>query len=308
MILPQPLREIRRRYVAFPGPSVDHNTVKCRADHFASAVRFAMNRPAVLRRLRSVTDTLLGIEALEPLLAQILDTATDITRADSATLHLLEPDTQQLRLVAQHGFDAAADIDAAVLPSGGKPGDHDITDTTSPVHPTRDAAVAIRTTPLRSYVGQPVGVLRTQCHRGTRLSPGDLWTVQLLGDIAGQAIASRLLGVSEVETIGHAMIDALLTSGEEHADAREPALPRTVDSRGVAESAAPSGSVTMSEFAGDLIARLFSVGLTLQGTCTLTREPRARERTAEAIAELDETIRHVHRTIYNIRTEDELRR
>ncbi|WP_196054701.1 GAF domain-containing protein [Nocardia aurantiaca] len=293
-----------------------------RAEHFATAIRRVMGRPAEMRWLHSATSAFADAEGLEDLLVRVLDAAIAVSDADFGNVQLVDPDTGTLRIVARCGSGADSLDHVAVVGGGASAcgraahlGEQIvITDVRSEPSFTSQLDLAddpghrgVQSTPLLAYDGELIGMVSTHTRRPHRMTDLEPAVMQLFGDVAGEAIAQRLRPESDTDRIGMALVTALLRPGA-YDDAggpngQAPQLIRWPDGdpfETLRESLLAQPQITLSEFAGDIINRLFSVGLTLSGVRSLIHERVAGARLDSAVADLDETIRRIGRDIFSV--------
>jgi len=182
--------------------------------------------------------------------------------------------------------------------------------------PHRDIAAAsgfraVQSTPLVDYSGRLIGMVSTHFRHPYRPSTRDLRMMELYGDSAGDAVARRLsvpAGDGTDDPIGRAVISALLDpgNGQESKVAAWPGQGNTRDGR-EGRSAGSSASLedSMSRFAGDVVYRLFSAGLSLESARSIVGKGPAGDRVAAAIDEIDRTIRDIRTIVFSLNPDAE---
>ncbi|WP_147404042.1 hypothetical protein [Nocardia panacis] len=274
------VREIAAKYRTRP-PVRDSVVQVRRAHHLASAVRFGMTHPAAIRRLHAATQALARPCGLEQLLERALEGAIELTGADFGEVRLVDPETGILRMVAHHGAEQFA-VEAGKTPEDETP------------------FGSVGSTPLFAFHGELIGMITTRTRRTRHLSGRERRIMQLFGDAAGDAIARGLGPSDDADPIGRALMLALL------APSWTPGLSGVQFPPGtrVFREHEVGAKVTVSEFAGDIVNKLYSVGLTLHGARSLLREGPAGDRVDSAVADLDETIRQIYRDVFHVVADD----
>ena len=291
-----------------------------RAGHLAAGVRFGLAEPEVMGRLREMAKELHNAARLHLLLPIVLDGALALTGADFGYIQLLDPVTGSLWLVTQSGFSPEFLGYFAIVGDGGSACGRaahagaqaviaDVT-TDAGFAPHRDIAAAsgfraVQSTPLADYAGRLVGMVSTHFHRPGRPPARDLRAMELYGDAAGEAIA-RHLGVSAAgdgggDPVGRAVLSALLDPGDGQApDVTVPSGPGNRHGGREGRPAAWSASLedVMSHFAGEVVNRLFSAGLSLEGARSIIGDGPAGDRVAAAASELDRAIRDIRALMF----------
>jgi len=229
---------------------------------------------------------------LDALLPRVLDGAMALTGADFGNVQLVDPASGALVLVTQSGFgteftDYFAVVDDRHSACGRAARDRAqtvIADVmTDPgFAPYRDIAAAagfraVQSTPLTDSDGRLVGMVSTHWRRPGRPPGRDLRVLELLGGLAGEAIARRL------------------------EPARGPAVPlpaRSVESvdddcRYRRDGGQAFPAAAREEFAGEVVRRLFTAGLSLASAQAIIGDGAAGDRVAWAVDELDSTIRDI---------------
>ena len=302
-------------------PPVGRERLAQRAEHLASCIRFGLDERGAMQRLHGLTKDLHDAPGLDSLLSRILDGALSLTGADLGNIQLLDPAAGSLKIVTQSGFSSefleyfavVDDSHSACGRAAQACAQAVIADVTADAGfaPHRDIAAAsgfsaVQSTPLVDYAGRLIGMVSTHFPRPYRLPARDLQIMELYGDIAGEAVA-RHLGVPAGDhlgdQVGRAVISALLDPGNGR-ESNVTFLSRHADARGDREgrTAGQSASLeeTMSRFAGDIVNRLFSAGLSLQSARSIVGEGPAGERVAAAADELDRTIRDIRTMVFSL--------
>jgi GAF domain len=306
----------------------DSVTLASRAQHFASVVHFCREQPAAMRRLHRATGGFINADGLEGLLGRVLDGAIALTGADFGNLQLMDPTTGALRIVAQSGFDAdfldyfavVGDTASACGRAATSGKQIVIADTgLDPVFAPHRAVAevagvrAVQSTPLLTCHGELVGVVSTHQRYPHIPSDRQLWMMELFSDAAGEAIAKRLDTTRTVDDIGEVLVSALLipslapTDGITSASAVSRAALAQTDGSAedgftceLQEPPSMQERVTVPEFAQDIIEQLFTVGLNLSAADGLIKNARAGELVLSTIASLDETIRWITASTFEV--------
>ena len=186
--------------------------------------------------------------------------------------------------------------------------------------PHRDIAAAagfraVQSTPLTDYAGRLIGMVSTHFVRPYQPSARDLRIMELYGDFAGEAVARRLgvpAGDGLGDPVGRAVISALLDPGDGHAlDAA--VRPGLADGQGTRKGLPRRGhqpdslEEVMSRFAGDVVNRLYSAGLSLESARSIVGDGPAGDRVAAATGELDQTIRDIRAIMFSLAADREQR-
>jgi hypothetical protein len=208
-------------------PPVGAQTLRRRAEHFASGARFGLREPGAMQRLHNATKDLRSVPRLSSLLPKVLEGALSLTGADFGNIQILDPATGSLKIVTHAGFSpeflgyfAVVDDDHAACGRAARQGAQIVI---ADVHtdpgfaPHREIAAAagfraVQSTPLADYAGRLLGVVSTHFRRPHRPSERDLRIMELYGDFAGEAV-TRHLGTSSQhpsDPISRALISALL--------------------------------------------------------------------------------------------------
>ena len=301
-------------------PPVDGQVIARRAGHLVSAIRVGLSKPEALRRLYEVIGGLDEVSTLGSLLPALLDGALWLTGAEFGNVQLLDPATGSLRNVTQSGFDPEFLEYFAVVEDGhsacGRAAQAGaqvvIGDVTADAGfaPHREIAAAagfraVLSTPLADHAGRLIGMVSTHFRRPRRPSGTDLRIMELYGDNAGEAL-TRYLGAPAGDgpgaPVSRAMISVLLDLG-----INQPpnviVLPRSGDGRSGRERqpARPAPlDETMSRFAGDVVNRLFSIGLRLDSALSISGNGPAGDRIAAATDELDRLIRDIRTMAFSL--------
>jgi GAF domain-containing protein len=182
------------------------------AEQFAAWARFDLDEPVVAQRLYRASAKLRYVPQLERLAEQALDNVLSLARAEQGNVQLLDPASGALKIIAQHGFDAAFLDHFAVVDDDssacGRAAGHGaqlvITDVISDLgfQPHRDIAAAsgfraVQSTPLLGWAGHVVGVVSTHYPRPYGLSARELRIVKRYADLVGRVLAARLGAVPQ---------------------------------------------------------------------------------------------------------------
>jgi hypothetical protein len=156
-------------------------------DQFAAWVRFDLDEPLAAQRLYRASARLRYVTQLEQLAERALDNILSLARAEQGNVQLLDPVSGALKIIAQHGFDAAFldhfalvdDDSSACGRAAGHGAQLVITDVIS------DPGLA----------GQVVGVVSTHYPRPYALPARDLRFIKRYADLVGRVLASRVSAV-----------------------------------------------------------------------------------------------------------------
>jgi hypothetical protein len=307
----------RDRVVQLPPTGPDSHTE--RAQHLASAVRFALDDPEAMRLLHGLIGQLRDLPRLELLLPRILDGALSLMAADFGSIRLLDPASGSLWLVTQSGFspefvDYFAVVDGQsgtgrAVHEGAQAIIADV-DADADFLPHRDIAAAsgfraLQSTPMTDYAGRLIGIVSTHFRHPYHPPARDLRIMELYGDFAGEAVARHLgLPASDVpaDAIGRAVISSLLDPGD-HQETSMTAVSR-LDGHDNRHVLLPTSLDEVAfRFAGDVVNRLFSAGLSLESARSVVQDGPAADRLAAATREIDQAIRDIRAIIFG-RTAD----
>jgi GAF domain len=300
-------------------PPVSSQELAERARHFAWAVRFGLDEPGTMLRLHQATGGLRDVSSLRRLLPRVLDGALGLMAADFGNIQLVDPVTGSLRIVTQYGYGPEFLDYFAVVDNGhavcGRAAKECVQTVIADVAadpdfaPHRDIAAAcgfraVQSTPLADYAGHLIGVVSTHFRRPHRPSGTDLQVMELYADYAGEALARHLsapAGGDLGDPVGRAMLSALLGPGTGQApDAA--VRPGPGDGHGEPERRPAhqpaSRDETMSQFAGDIVHRLFSIGLSLDSARGIAADGPAGDRIAAVTGELDRLIRDIRAIVF----------
>jgi hypothetical protein len=179
-------------------------------EQFAAWARFDLDEPAVAHRLYQASATLRHVPQVELLAERALENVLSLARAERGNVQLLDPVSGELKIIAQHGFDAAFldhfalvdDDSSACGRAAGHGAQLVITDVISDpgFEPHRDIAAAsgfraVQSTPLLGLAGQVVGVVSTHYPRPYALPASDLRIIKRYADLVGRVLASRVSAV-----------------------------------------------------------------------------------------------------------------
>ena len=209
-------------------PPAGEEMLARRACDFASSVHFGLHEPRDMRRLHKLTKELGSISRLDSLLPAVLAGALSLMKADLGNIQLVDPATGALRIVTQAGFGpefleyfaVVGDGDgSACARAATQCAQTVVTDVRSDPDfaPHRDIAAAsgfrgVQSTPRVGDAGHLIGIVSTHFRRPHRPSDRELRTMELYGDLAGEAVTRRL-GISPQHDPGDPLISALLDGG-----------------------------------------------------------------------------------------------
>ena len=311
-------------------PPIGREAFARRAGQLASYVRFGLDEPTAMRRLHGLTGELHDADRLESLLPRVLEGALSLIGADFGNIQLRDPVTGSLWLVTESGFSREfLDYFAEVHDGGSACGraaqacaQAVITDVNGDADfaPHRDIAAAagfraVQSTPLTDYAGRLIGMVSTHFVRPYQPPARDLRIMELYGDFAGEAVARHLgvpAGDGLGDPVGQAVISALLDPGDGHA-LHAAVRPGPADGRGAREGLPGHGhqpeslEEVMSRFAGDVVNRLYSAGLSLESARSIVGDGPAGDRVAAATGELDRTIRDIRAIMFSLAADREQR-
>jgi hypothetical protein len=190
--------------------SCGHEDRARQVERFAAWARFDLDEPLVAQRLYRASARLRYIRRLEPLAEQVLEKVLSLARAERGNLQLADPVSGELKIIAQHGFDAAfldhfavVDDDSSACGRAARHGAQlVITDVTSDpgFGPHRDIAAesgfrAVQSTPVVDGAGRVLGVLSTHYPRPYAPPARDMRIIKRYADLVGRALASRVVAV-----------------------------------------------------------------------------------------------------------------
>ncbi len=269
-----------------PRGSVDPSALERRAEYFAGGMRFALDRPAAMRRLHRATGELCGLTMAQDLSSAILGTALSLTRADYGNLQLIDPATGALHVVTHYGFGAefleyfaVVDDESSVCGRAARSGQTVVPDVTVDPGFTahRDIAAGARfrgvqSTPLVDYSGHMIGMVSTHFQRPSRPADETLRILQLYGDFAGEALVRSLApGAAPVDPLADTLLTALLAPAP--------------DSRPQRRATHPEAGAYQ-----DVINRMYVAGLNLAAARALVQDGAADAHIAAALDDLDHSI------------------
>lgn len=297
-----------------------------RARHIAASVQFGLDEPGAMRRLSGLSGDLHNAAGLGSLLPRVLDGAVALMEADFGTLQLLDPVTGSLWLVTQSGFgpeflrhfvmvDDRHSASGRAAQAFAQTVIADVNaDTDFAPHRGIAAAAGVRavqSTPLADYSGRLMGVVSTHFGRPYRPPARELRIMELFGDVAGEAIAQRLgvpAGDGLGNPVGRAVLAALLGPGE----ARAPDLaivsgPADAPGARLGHPPLPTGSLedVTSQLLGEVVHRLFSVGLSLDSARSMIPNSAARDRVDPATDQVDRIIRDIRTIMFSLAVDAE---
>lgn len=276
-------------------PSANGQALARQGGHLASFARVSLDEPEVIRHMQGAAEDLRDASRLDVLLPKILDGAMSLTGADFGNVQLLDPLSGALRIVTQSGFGseftdyfAAVDDDHSACGRAARQcAQTVIADvTTDPdFAPHREIAAAagfraVQSTPMADSAGRLIGMVSTHFRRPGRPADQDLRTLELFGDIAGEAVARHL------DLPG----DAASPQAAEERDGSRLRLP---------DQLLPPETV-LAEFADHVVYRLSAAGLSLASAQALVGDGAAGDRVAAAVEELDRAIRDIRTTVVDL--------
>jgi hypothetical protein len=289
-----------------------------RAEYFADAVRFALAHPASMHRLHAATARLDRLATPAALLPALLSGAMELAAADLGDVHLLDPTSGTLRLVAHAGFPAdfvarssvvddlstaygrAVAWDRQVMVS-------DVEDD-EPFAPHRSSAAvqgfrSVLSTPLRDYQGRVVGVVSVHWRRRTNPSPRELRLLVLFADYTGERLAGLLTiasggtpATSVIGPVARAMVDALLDPPPSLA----PPVGRGAVDVPTARATAFAGVLPadpVAELADLVVTGLFTAELELDAARSLVADGPVASRIDAATSALEDLVAQVRQTV-----------
>jgi hypothetical protein len=170
-------------------PPVGRARLAQRAGQLGAAVRFGLDEPQAIVRLRSVTKELHRAPGLHSLLPRILDGAMSLTGAGFGNIQIVEPVTGSLRIVTQSGFGpefvdyfGVVDDEHSACGRAAREGAQAViadVNTDPRFAPHRDIAAAsgfraVQSTPLVDCSGRLIGMISTHFRRPHRPPGPDL--------------------------------------------------------------------------------------------------------------------------------------
>ena len=178
-----------------------------RAEQFAAWTRLELDEPELVQRLHAVTKGLQNASGLGALLDRALHGALSLLHADRGNVQIRDPATGSLRIVAQHGFDAAfLDYFAVVADDGSACGRAAAQRTQTVIvdvsidpgfAPHREIAAAagfraVQSTPLTDYGDRVLGMLSIHYPRPYCPPDRDLLLMRRFGQKVGTIMADHL--------------------------------------------------------------------------------------------------------------------
>jgi hypothetical protein len=297
--LPESLEQAEAVYRSTPAalPSPDGPVLARRAGHLSSFVRLSVDEPEAMRCLQRAADGLHDVSRLDALLPRVLDGALALTRADFGNVQLLDPASGALTIVTQSGFGSEFTDYFAVVDDDhsacGRAARHcaqtviaDVT-TDPGFAPHREIAAAsgfraVQSTPLTDSAGRLVGMVSTHFQCPGRPADRDLRLLELYGDLAGEMLARQL---------GHAPGGGAAVAATDEED----------DSWSWLPGALTVPDAALGEFTGQIVHRLFAVGLSLETARAITGDGAAGHRIQAAVEELDVAIREIRAMVFGRR-------
>lgn len=258
-------------------------TLTRRADHFANGVRFLLEQPGALGRVRAATAALESDLPVDALVQNVLQTALSLTHAELGNVQLVDPGSGALLITAQSGFDAeflehfsVVDDDSSACGRASH-GDQTIlydVDTDPGFAPHRGIAAAsgfrsVQSTPLIDFSGRVVGIVSTHFPHPQRPTPADMQILQLFADYAGDAISRSLGTPAETPVRNHHALPSA-------------AVPTETNLTDIG-----------TELAGSVVDQLLTAGLHLSGLRRLVGEGAASARLQAAVDTLDRAIHDI---------------
>ncbi|HZI90568.1 MAG TPA: SpoIIE family protein phosphatase [Thermoleophilaceae bacterium] len=173
-----------------------------------------------IRKLQSVADVALAHLALDDLLRELCEQVSGVFSADSASILLAEPHSNQLKVVAAVGPDAAEMMGVSMAQGEGFAGRMAVTRAPAVVRgagardggPVRRDLEALMGAPLVAD-GRVQGVLEVGSRNELSFTTGDLDLLQLVADRAARAIEHAQLYARELdvaETLQRSLLPASL--------------------------------------------------------------------------------------------------
>jgi GAF domain len=257
--------------------------------HLASFVRVSLDEPKAMQHMHGAAEDLRDASRLDVLLPKILDGAMSLTGVDFGNVQLLDPLSGALRIVTQSGFGSeftdyftvVDDDHSACGRAARQCAQTVIADvTTDPgFAPHREIAAAagfraVQSTPLADSAGRLIGMVSTHFRQPGRPADRDLRSLELFGDIAGEAVARHL------DLPG----DTAWPQAVEERDGSRLQPP---------DQLSPPETTVLAEFADHIVYRLFAAGLSLASAQALVGDGAAGDRVAAAVEELDRAIRAI---------------
>ena len=178
-----------------------------RAEQFAAWTRLELDEPELVQRLHAVTKGLQNASGLGALLDRALHGALSLLHADRGNVQIRDPATGSLRIVAQHGFDAAfLDYFAVVADDGSACGRAAAQRTQTVIvdvsidpgfAPHREIAAAsgfraVQSTPLTNDADRVLGVVSIHYPHPYRPPDRDLLLMRRFGQRVGAIVGDHL--------------------------------------------------------------------------------------------------------------------
>lgn len=296
--LPDALEHTEAVYHSLAGRPAVWSLARARpAGHLSSLIRLILDEPEAMHHIQETARELRGFSGLDTLLPKLLDGALALTGADLGTVRLLDPISGALIAVTQRGFGPELTGYSPVV----GPGDpvreraaQDCAQTLIPditvepgCAPYREIAAAagfraVQSTWLADSDGKVIGMVSTHFRQPGPRPDRDLRMVELYCDLVGERVARHLRPAPGDAAVG---IVGNFGSGPRYAPGDEPARP----------------DAALAGFAGEIMQRLFAVGVNLASAQDVLGDGPAGDRVAASIDDLDGTIRDIQAAVFGLR-------
>ncbi|MFJ9815782.1 GAF domain-containing protein [Streptomyces sp. NPDC101151] len=204
-----PLEHVTAAYRSVRPRPARKVSVTQRADQLAAWVALSLDEPSALKNLQDEAAELRDVPQLAAVLPRIAEGAMSLMGAEFGNIQFLNPLDDSLVLVTQSGFDEAFLDHFAVVHDNvsvcGRAAWQGVQAVAPDVREDpafaphqkifRAAGVrAVQSTPLVDRAGRMVGMISTHASQPGRPAEQDLRTMELYGQLAGEAIARHLAG------------------------------------------------------------------------------------------------------------------
>ncbi|MFD5795951.1 GAF domain-containing protein [Streptomyces diastatochromogenes] len=207
--LVRPLEHVTASYRSAPQRPAREVAVAQRADQLGAWATLSLDEPAALKTLQDTAAELRDVPRLTAVLPRVTSGAMALMGAEFGNIQFLDPLDGSLVLVTQSGFGpefldhfAVVHDDLSVCGRAARQGTQTVAadvrdDPDFALHQKifRFAGVrSVQSTPLVDHTGRLIGMISTHTSQPGLPSAQDLRIMELFGQLAGEAIARRLIG------------------------------------------------------------------------------------------------------------------